>query len=945
MLMPVFEDPSNQAPLAKLHKLGSIDLRERFVKLYARAARVMLGWSGEKAQLFIKLACEYALHTGSPELHASNLNVEHLDALKDEAAKQRRLLGLEEQDSLQDTPKRGKRRAGPRTLTCPTPLERTPFNTGKLHKEGFQGTAEQREFVFGPATQIAVGIDPGVTQAINAASGVWDESGLRLYRAQDRVLEQFFKKVRVAPTDPMQQPGGHTASSLRVRDQHSPSAKRSKRTKAEQAAEPNKAQGKAAKAKPAPQPGRWLHRDCNAALNMQHIDVAELAVVVIEKGELTDEEGLAAEWGPWEAGRRVRWEMGRTGWEGLAYVFKEVEERERMVRSRHELLEAGMVTGGRAAQPQHTASGLSVVPESKHMKHTVSEPSRKRPICSEKTCTGGSGDKLRRLEEGAVVPSEVVEARLYHQLVLWVEACSKRALLASLLLGLMVRDSFARVTVLADGQELLEDIPAEDAPIPDFAERNLYLQLGRGMPPPGLQSQPSAAVEDVLTAYPDLHAELDEIPRYPHDRNAVDDVGQKLETSFANSLIELFKRRVGQAVARRHQRHEVARQRRLQGVGQGVVVNKAWRQMRVNRGSLLRHAVDTSRQLEAAHAEVQRLRDVEQSLMSTVDGLQCDLDDLQAAHQGLQGNNCWFWSNTPSQQQQQRMQQQQQQQQQQQEDPYGTWRQYASDIRAMAVNGDPGSPALRLHLEQYYLACPISNAPVESLLQLLKHGGGRYMELPALLQLMSMHTCKEAMKTVDVHDLQQHMGQLRAEVRRKEDATAAAQRSAKAERQITDAAHKVGRVVINVGDHACQQRLAAAHALAFGGHDYGHTTVEEAMKMTGKQLQSYLQFHKQEVHTSWRVPKLLSHVCTHIRGKLAVAAPPQQQLTPAGTTPELAEPAGAPPQQQQQLAAASTSRKRGAPAANKSRAAKQGATHNSVAKRASAARLACGEIA
>ncbi|KAJ9519809.1 hypothetical protein QJQ45_013491 [Haematococcus lacustris] len=289
--------------------------------------------------------------------------------------------------------------------------------------------------------------------------------------------------------------------------------------------------------------------------------------------------------------------------------------------------------------------------------------------------------------------------------------------------------------------------------------------------------------------------------------------------------------------------------------------------------------------------------------------------------------------------------QQQQQQLQQQEDPHGTWRQYASDIRAMAVNGDPGSPALRLHLEQYYLASPISNAPVESLLQLLKHGGGRYMELPALLQLMSLRTCKEAMKTVDVHDLQQRMGQLRAEVRRKEYAAAAAQQSAKAERQITDAAHKVGRVVVNVGDHACQERLAAAHALALGGHDFSHTTVEEAKKMTGKQLQTYLQFHKQEVHTSWRVPKLLSHVCTHIRGKLAAAAPPQQQLTPAGTTPELAVPAGAPPQQQQQLAAASTSRKREAPAANKPRAAKQGATHSSVAKRARAARLAWGEIA
>ncbi|KAJ9506940.1 hypothetical protein QJQ45_016532, partial [Haematococcus lacustris] len=37
-----------------------------------------------------------------------------------------------------------------------------------------KGLAEQREFVFDPATQIGVGIDPGVTQAVSAASGVWD---------------------------------------------------------------------------------------------------------------------------------------------------------------------------------------------------------------------------------------------------------------------------------------------------------------------------------------------------------------------------------------------------------------------------------------------------------------------------------------------------------------------------------------------------------------------------------------------------------------------------------------------------------------------------------------------------------------------------------------------------------------------------------------------------
>ncbi|KAJ9519554.1 hypothetical protein QJQ45_000646 [Haematococcus lacustris] len=45
-----------------------------------------------------------------------------------------------------------------------------------------------------------------------------------------------------------------------------------KRTKAEPAAEPNqptKGKGEAANTKPAPQPGRWVDRDCNAALNMQ----------------------------------------------------------------------------------------------------------------------------------------------------------------------------------------------------------------------------------------------------------------------------------------------------------------------------------------------------------------------------------------------------------------------------------------------------------------------------------------------------------------------------------------------------------------------------------------------------------------------------------------------------------------------------------------------------
>ncbi|KAJ9523507.1 hypothetical protein QJQ45_007225 [Haematococcus lacustris] len=86
----------------------------------------------------------------------------------------------------------------------------------------------------------------------------------------------------VAPRKPPQAPCSSQAATQPAASKPGPStpspAKRSERTKAEQAAKPTKptmgkgkAQGKAAKVKPAPQPGRWLDRDCNAALNMQRI--------------------------------------------------------------------------------------------------------------------------------------------------------------------------------------------------------------------------------------------------------------------------------------------------------------------------------------------------------------------------------------------------------------------------------------------------------------------------------------------------------------------------------------------------------------------------------------------------------------------------------------------------------------------------------------------------
>ncbi|KAJ9526354.1 hypothetical protein QJQ45_009823 [Haematococcus lacustris] len=80
----------------------------------------------------------------------------------------------------------------------------------------------------------------------------------------------------VAPCKPPQDPRSSQEAPQPGASEPGPStplpAKRSKSTKAEpEAAEPTKGKGKASKAKPAPQPGRWLDRDCNAALNMQRI--------------------------------------------------------------------------------------------------------------------------------------------------------------------------------------------------------------------------------------------------------------------------------------------------------------------------------------------------------------------------------------------------------------------------------------------------------------------------------------------------------------------------------------------------------------------------------------------------------------------------------------------------------------------------------------------------
>ncbi|KAJ9522392.1 hypothetical protein QJQ45_008319 [Haematococcus lacustris] len=123
------------------------------------------------------------------------------------------------------------------------------------------------------------------------------------------------------------------------------------------------------------------------------------------------------------------------------------------------------------------------------------------------------------------LPQELWDAFLADAVQPRVEAISERAVLASLLFGLLVRGLFTiHVADPLDlhGQPVYTDIPVSQAAIPDLGCRNLYLRLCRGLPGDGDNTRPSAAVAAVLAAYPELRARLVAIPRYHFDTNMVD---------------------------------------------------------------------------------------------------------------------------------------------------------------------------------------------------------------------------------------------------------------------------------------------------------------------------------------------------------------------------------------------------------------------------------------
>ncbi|KAJ9520440.1 hypothetical protein QJQ45_000155 [Haematococcus lacustris] len=271
MLMPVFEDPSNQALLAKLKELGNMLAvsmqqhfanpgKERFVKLYAKAARARLGWSGDEAQLFIRMACGHITVTLATWDAVWEVNLDpnwarqrlRLHGAQDRAL-EKFLKQLEE--DMAEVPMERHGRTKQLVVFCGAASIGTGGRWGDDAVLRACCKVVCRPRGSGQLRGRVVLVDEHRTTRVSSA----------VNGQQPCEEEMDHDGPPQAPTGPRQQPGSLTASSLRAWAQHSPSAKRSKRTEAEQG------KGNAAKAKPAPQPGRWLDRDCNAALNMQRI--------------------------------------------------------------------------------------------------------------------------------------------------------------------------------------------------------------------------------------------------------------------------------------------------------------------------------------------------------------------------------------------------------------------------------------------------------------------------------------------------------------------------------------------------------------------------------------------------------------------------------------------------------------------------------------------------
>ncbi|KAJ9506130.1 hypothetical protein QJQ45_016512 [Haematococcus lacustris] len=112
------------------------------------------------------------------------------------------------------------------------------------------------------AAEAVRGLGPGYGAVLQEGEGGW--------RLEEKMAEVSMKRHQLP--EQLVLSFGAAGIGTGGGPKHTPPARCSRRTKAEQAVE-------AAEAKPAPQPGRWFDRDCNAALNMHRIGESKLRLL------------------------------------------------------------------------------------------------------------------------------------------------------------------------------------------------------------------------------------------------------------------------------------------------------------------------------------------------------------------------------------------------------------------------------------------------------------------------------------------------------------------------------------------------------------------------------------------------------------------------------------------------------------------------------------------
>ncbi|KAJ9517906.1 hypothetical protein QJQ45_004160 [Haematococcus lacustris] len=228
MLMPAFQDPSNQALLAKLQELGNINLRGVHNTIDAHSMQLAVAMQQHYSNPGKTLTCPppftltpmarvgvHFVKVDGRVLHGVcrqlGLTKETREAFTSEPALSHHWARWFNTNKLRNKEFAFKRLVDtdgvsvcvhytrplppppappPAASSSSTSSRPSAAAAAAAHAVGLphigRGIAEMREFVFDPDTQIGVDIDPGNTQAVSAASGVWDPATGQLLADQLR---------------------------------------------------------------------------------------------------------------------------------------------------------------------------------------------------------------------------------------------------------------------------------------------------------------------------------------------------------------------------------------------------------------------------------------------------------------------------------------------------------------------------------------------------------------------------------------------------------------------------------------------------------------------------------------------------------------------------------------------------------------------------------------